>query len=214
MKTLTKPHLALTYFTAKDQTRPVLTGVHVESDTGLACAADGFKLLVMPLAELPDGDYPETPGAGTEPIREGIIPAAAVVDAVKSLPKHNNALPALDHVKLSGGGNGKVVLTTTSLDTVRDARTPLVTGTFPTYGQLIPAHISTKEAGRAKVTTIGLEHLEAIVKAAKAIGSDKVRLQVTDWEAPVRFEMLASSEQRGHYETLAYGVIMPMFIED
>lgn len=203
--TLNKRHLALTEFVSKDGIRPVLTGVYVDPKRGVAVATDGFALLEMPLGKLDAGDFPPTAGAGSEPMKEGIIPASAVVAAVKALPKRT-ALPALNNIRLTGDGNGRAALTTNDLEMARDSWVTLIDGTFPNYNQLVPKRLK-RGNKKAREVTLSLAILTKLVRAMAAMGADMVRLQVTAHDHPVRLDIRYEDGE-------AHGVVMPMVTKE
>lgn len=206
MNTLTKEHKALLHFVAKTDGRPILTGVSINPETGVAVATDDFKLLAMPLGTMDAGDFPPTPGALPDNIGACILPAATVAQAIKGLPK-KPVVDVLRNVKLTGNGTGKVVLTTHDLSNPIDLAVEPIRGTYPNYTQLIPAYIG-QDSNAGRVTSLAYKHLKALVEAMRDMGCQRVRLQITSPSAPVRCDFAGEGLEG------AVAVLMPMFVAD
>ncbi len=205
--TFTKRHLALTHFAAKQDVRPTLTGIHIDPDKGIAAACDGIILLEMKLGQVPAAEFPPTPGAGQEKVKECVVPAWAVTSAVKTLAK-KTALPIIQNVKLTGDGNGKVALSTHDLYTARDNWVDSIPGQFPNYKALIPSH-QKRSSQKHRVVCLSYHVLSHIVKAMGELGAEHVRFQVTAWDKPIRIEMPYDDGQ----ET-ATGCVMPVKVQE
>lgn len=204
-RTLTRRHLALTEFADKNGNRPVLTGVYVDPKAGVAVAADGWMLLQMPLGKMDPQDYPPTSGAGKVGMKEGIIPASAVAAAVKGLPKRNT-LPVLQNIRVTGDGNGKACLTTNDLEQARDSWVSLIEGTFPSYRQLMPKKLK-RGNKKAREVTLSRDLLARLVRAMGEMGADRVHLQITAFDHPVRVDIPYEDGE-------AQGCLMPMFTRE
>lgn len=107
---------------ASDDTRPVLTGIHtaVEGDQLTLAAADGFRLAVHKLGI--DQDVPEKV--------EVVIPARALREVERLIGDEEGP------VEMSiNAARSQVVFKMATVELVAT----LLQGTFPNYGQLIPA---------------------------------------------------------------------------
>jgi len=192
MKTFTHKHQALLNYVALDDTRPVLAGIFVDPENNVAVAANGTDLLVMPLIELNDENYPGTPGAGDTNIESVILPASPIKEAIKSIPtKAAKYLSALNHVKVSRA-NGKVILTTTDAEVARDVAVTPITGTYPKYKELSPQYQPV--GNEVSVTTMAVTSLEAILKTAKLVGAQCIRLQFKDSDSVIRIDFSRGGE--------------------
>lgn len=112
---------------ASDDSRPVLTGVHMKVDgTRLTLAsADGFRLAVA------DITLPTAPG---EPI-EVIIPARALRELSRLIAEASEPIEIRVNTQRT-----QVLFAMTDIEMVAQ----LIQGTFPNYNQLIPADYSTR----------------------------------------------------------------------
>lgn len=172
---LSKKHGVLTRFTDPSETRPVLACVHLTKRH--AEAADGFALLRIPLGDgVKDADFPPTPGAGKDTIKEALIPGRILGDAIKSLPKSAKWLPILGYVRLTAQ-NGNIVLSTTDSETSHDIVVKPCDGTFPNTDQLIPKHRRHGEKGTV-VLALGVKQLEQLLYAVKGLEAEGVKFQV------------------------------------
>ena len=204
---LDRSHQILASVASKDFSRPVLSGIHVMPD--YAEAADGFMMLRLPRAHT--GGYGE-PKARGKPIkkRSGIIlPAKAVKEALRALPKRGRGDTPAHEVMAVGRRNGAGVLSTLT----STAEIPAITGTFPKVSPLIPKRVvHGEESGTATVYTMALAPacLAIIAKAAKDLGAIAVRFQTTSPSAPVRLDFVDADNADVYGPPV--GVVMPMAI--
>lgn len=164
---------------ASDESRPVLTGVHMKasSDRLTLAAADGFRLAV---ADIP---LPSPP----EPF-EIIVPARALRELARLLGDTKEAV----EIRVNGQRN-QVQFTLTDIEMVAQ----LVQGTFPHYAQLIPSEWNTR-------VTVPVEDFRREVRGASIFardGSGIVRLYIhAAGEGPAKLVVSARAEEIGTYE--------------
>ena len=165
---------------ASDETRPVLTGVHVEfkGDKLTLAAADGFRLAVC------EATLPKAVGKDLE----AIIPGRSLAELSRLLTDQEEA------VKLSLGKN-QVLFSLKNAEMVSQ----LLQGEFPHYKQLIPATSTT----RLECNT---QELLRAVRVASIFARDSsgiVRLQITPGAelVPGKMDVSARSEQIGDNRT-------------
>lgn len=121
-KTFRRAIQQVQFAAASDDTRPVLTGIHtaVEGDQLTLAAADGFRLAVHKLPI--DQDVPEKV--------EVVIPARALREVERLIGDEEGP------VEMSvNAARSQVVFKMATVELVAT----LLQGTFPNYGQLIPA---------------------------------------------------------------------------
>ncbi len=157
-KALRKTIERVEFAAASDDSRPVLTGVHVKVDgTRLTFAsADGFRLAVSDIT---------LPAAPSDTV-EVIIPARALREVARlvgdsSEPVEMRLNPQRTQVLFAVGDTEMVA--------------QLIQGTFPNYNQLIPADYNTK-------ATVSVEEFKRETRIAAIFardGSGIVRLQLT-----------------------------------
>jgi hypothetical protein len=173
---LNKKHGVLTRFTDRSGTRPALECVHVAK--GYAEGADGYTLLRIPLEKgIKDADFPMTPGAGKNTVKEALIPVASFAEAVKSISqKQARYIPILGNARVTGV-NGNIVLSTHDGQTAHDLAVKPYDATFPDIDSLIPKHRRHGEKG-AVVLALKVEILEQLLAAAKGLEAHGVRFQM------------------------------------
>lgn len=172
---------------ATDDTRPVLTGVHLKIDEGklTLAAADGFRLAVYDL------DIAESP---SEPL-EIIVPARALLEVGRLLTDQEEPVPLQVN---SARSQVRFRLSDTELTA------QLIQGTFPSYGQLIPAEYQTR------VTLDAGEFLREVRTAAVFArdGSGIVRIVVTPGDGePGKVTISARAEEQGDHQGEMDGVV-------
>lgn len=164
---------------ASDESRPVLTGVHMKAsgDRLTLAAADGFRLAVadIPLASPP------------EPF-EIIVPARALRELSRLLGDAKEPV----EIRVNAQRN-QVQFTLTDVEMVAQ----LVQGTFPHYAQLIPSEWNTR-------VTVPVDDFRREVRGAAIFardGSGIVRLYIhAAGEGPARLVVSARAEEVGTYE--------------
>lgn len=180
---LRKALTRVVFAAATDDSRPVLTGVHVlaEGDRLTLAAADGFRLAVhhLTLSE----PAPER--------LEVIIPARAMAELSRLLGDAEEPVEMLVNAARS-----TVLFRLPAIEMVAQ----LLQGAFPNYSQLIPQSYQT----RAVVSVS--EFLRAMRTAAifSREGSGIVRLQVAPGEglAPGQLTIVAKAEESGDNENV------------
>ncbi len=165
---------------ATDDSRPVLTGVHLRIDEErlTLAAADGFRLAVYHL------DIAEAPEASIEII----VPARALQELSRLLAEQEE--PVELHVN---GARSQVLFRLTDLELTAQ----LIQGTFPSFNQLIPADYQT----RATVDTA--EFLREVRTAAVFArdGSGIVRLVIVPANTqPGKIAISARAEEQGDHQ--------------
>ncbi|MBI5949532.1 MAG: DNA polymerase III subunit beta [Chloroflexi bacterium] len=156
-KALRKTIERVEFAAASDDSRPVLTGVHVKADGARLtfASADGFRLAVSDIT---------LPAAPSDAV-EVIVPARALREVARlvgesSEPVEMRLNPQRTQVLFSVGDTELVA--------------QLIQGTFPNYNQLIPADYNTK-------ATVSVEEFKRETRIAAIFardGSGIVRLQL------------------------------------
>ena len=163
---------------ASDDSRPVLTGIHVKNDgTRLTFAsADGFRLAVsdVTLAEAPSEQI------------EIVIPARALRELSRLLGE------SADPVEMRvNAGRTQVQFALTDVELV----TQLIQGTFPNYSQLIPADYNT----RVTVSVDEFRREAAIAAIFARDGSGIIRLQMDPGNGmPGQMKVSARADEIGN----------------
>lgn len=165
---------------ATDDSRPVLTGVHLKiaEDTLTLAAADGFRLAV----------YHVTTAEPPAETVEVIIPARALQELSRMLADREEAV-ALE----INGARSTALFRLSDVDLTAQ----LIQGTFPAYNQLIPAEYQTR------ATLDAGEFLREVRTAAVFArdGSGIVRLQVAGaTEGPGKLTIQARAEEQGDHQ--------------
>jgi len=135
--------LAATLFaTSTDETKRILTGVHIKVDESIEFAAtDGHRLSVFN-HELPEGDYAEF---------ELTIPAKSLREIEKLCKNHEGAIAiSFDRANL---------IFTTATKTVISR---LLDGTYPNYRQLIPSRFERQITLERKLFISALERIAVL----------------------------------------------------
>ncbi len=166
---------------ARDDSRPVLTGVHVQVADGVAelAGADGFRLAVHRL-RLPAPSAEGSP----EPFSVN-IPWSTLDHLGRLLSESGDVQMAV---------NGERTRALFRLDDI-ELVTQLIPGTFPNYQQLIP----TTYATRARVSVEEFLHETKIAAIFARDGSGIVRLHVTPGEGggPGSLQVSARADEVG-----------------
>ena len=167
---------------ATDDSRPVLTGVHVKSDgTRLTlAAADGFRLAVsdITLAEAPSESV------------EIIVPSRALRELSRLIGETNEQVEMRINPARS-----QVLFAMTDVEMVAQ----LIQGTFPNYNQLIPAEWTT----RATVNVDEFKRETRIAAIFARDGSGIIRLQLAAGEGggmPGQLTISARADEIGDNE--------------
>jgi DNA polymerase-3 subunit beta len=166
---------------ATDDSRPVLTGVHLKTDgTRLTmAAADGFRLAVA------DITLPESPSESIEVI----VPARALRELSRLVGESNEPVEMRVNPQRT-----QVLFAMTDVEMVAQ----LIQGTFPNYNQLIPAEYGTKV-----LVNVDEFKREARIAAIFARdGSGIIRLQMAPGEAgmPGQLTISARADEIGDNE--------------
>lgn len=166
---------------ATDDSRPVLTGVHLKTDgTRLTmAAADGFRLAVA------DITLPESPSESIEVI----VPARALRELSRLVGESNEQVEMRVNPQRT-----QVLFAMTDVEMVAQ----LIQGTFPNYNQLIPAEYGTKV-----LVNVDEFKREARIAAIFARdGSGIIRLQMAPGDAgmPGQLTISARADEIGDNE--------------
>ncbi|MCC7087882.1 MAG: DNA polymerase III subunit beta, partial [Dehalococcoidia bacterium] len=166
---------------ATDDSRPVLTGVHLKTDgTRLTmAAADGFRLAVA------DITLPESPSESIEVI----VPARALRELSRLVGETNEPVEMRVNPQRT-----QVLFAMTDVEMVAQ----LIQGTFPNYNQLIPAEYGTKV-----LVNVDEFKREARIAAIFARdGSGIIRLQMAPGDAgmPGQLTISARADEIGDNE--------------
>lgn len=165
---------------ATDDSRPVLTGVHVKSDGSrlTMASADGFRLAV---ADIPLSQPP------AEPI-EVIIPARALREVARLVGDASE--PVLMRINPQ---RTQVLFELTDTELVAQ----LIQGTFPNYNQLIPAEYNTR-------CTVDVEEFKRETRIAAIFardGSGIIKLQLQPGNGvPGKLTISARADEIGENE--------------
>lgn len=166
---------------ASDDSRPVLTGVHVKSDGARLkfASADGFRLAVSEVA------LDEAP---SEPI-EVIVPARALRELSRLIADSSEPV----EMRINPGRT-QVLFALTDIEMVAQ----LIQGTFPNYSQLIPGEYNTR-------VTVSVDEFKREAKIASIFardGSGIIRLQMTPGAGgmPGRLQISARADEIGNNE--------------
>lgn len=166
---------------ATDDSRPVLTGVHLKTDgTRLTlAAADGFRLAVA------DITLPESPSESIEVI----VPARALRELARLVGESNEPVEMRVNPQRT-----QVLFAMTDLEMVAQ----LIQGTFPNYNQLIPAEYGTK----ALVNVDEFKREARIAAIFARDGSGIIRLQMAPADAgmPGQLTISARADEIGDNE--------------
>lgn len=165
---------------ATDDSRPVLTGVHVKSDGSrlTMASADGFRLAVadIPLAQPP-----------VEPI-EVIIPARALREVARLVGDASEQVLMRINPQRT-----QVLFELTDTELVAQ----LIQGTFPNYNQLIPAEYNTR-------CTVDVEEFKRETRIAAIFardGSGIIKLQLQPGNGvPGKLTISARADEIGENE--------------
>jgi DNA polymerase-3 subunit beta len=165
---------------ASDDSRPVLTGVHVKSDGPRLtfASADGFRLAVahIHLAQAP-----------AEPI-EVVIPARALREVARLIADASEPVEMRINAQKT-----QVQFALTDVELVAQ----LVQGTFPNYSQLIPSDYNTR-------VTVSLDEFRREARIASIFardGSGIIRLQIFPGNGmPGRMTVSARADEIGNNE--------------
>lgn len=162
---------------AKELSRYAITAPWFDKGMQAVCATDGRIAVVLPVDA---GDDDET----------GELPREALKAFRKATPR---GVDDLNIVQENG---------TVSCQGVTMAREP-IEGTRPDIKAVVPAKlIQTKHGTGEQVTTVVILDVKLLAKLGKAMGTDTLRLQITDESSPVRVDP--------GIEGSGYGVIMPV----
>jgi DNA polymerase III subunit beta len=165
---------------ANDDSRPVLTGIHVKSEgTRLTFAsADGFRLAVADLT---------LPQAPSDPI-EVIVPARALRELSRLMSDASEPV----EMRLNQQRT-QVQFAMTDIELVAQ----LIQGTFPNYSQIIPTGFNTK-------CTVSVEEFKREARIAAIFardGSGIIRLQLHPGDGmPGRLQVSARADEIGNNE--------------
>ncbi len=178
--TLRKAISQVQFAAAVDDTRPVLTGIHVlaEDRQLTLAAADGFRLAVHKLSL--DQEVPERV--------EVIIPARALREIERLIADDQ------DPVEMSFNANRSQVLF--RLKAVELVAT-LIQGTFPNYGQLIPQSYTTRAT--VDMRQLLQETRIAAIFARDGAGIVRVQLDPGEGSAPAKMTVSARAEEIGEH---------------
>lgn len=165
---------------ASDDSRPVLTGVHVRSDGSKLtfASADGFRLAVADI---------ELARAPEEPI-EVVVPARALREVSRLLADASETV----EMRLNAQKT-QVQFTLTDVELVAQ----LIQGTFPNYSQLIPSEYTTR-------VQVSLEEFRREARIAAIFardGSGIIRLEIFPGDGmPGRLKVSARADEIGNNE--------------
>ena len=199
MKAFTRKHKALLNFVAKNDTRPILTGIYIQD--GIAAAADGFTLLEMPLEDVSRESFPVI--TTLEDANNVIIQAKVIASAIQNIPTRST-IPATKTAPIVQEDGRVSIITSDTYVTNTITSIPIV-GTYPNYKTLIPEHKSPSDAPVVWISRIILQQLATAMRDMKA---EYIRFQLgTKENVTVRVEF-KGDELEG-----VVGAIMPCYIK-
>lgn len=188
----------LSAFCSSDASRYVLHGIHFRKDG--TEATNGRVLMRVPYVAMDAADFPPVAGiADKAELKDCIIPAKAVTEAVKNAEKGKGSLPVLGTVHVSSNCT-KATLVTTDLDSERVLSPKMIDATYPNTEQVIP------NAKAKAVICLSAEYLRDIAdyvlkNNAKNMG---VRLEIISELDAMRFGITLDDGRQ------VTGVLMPM----
>ena len=165
---------------ATDDTRPVLTGIHtaIEGDQLTLAAADGFRLAVHKLTI--DQDVPEKV--------EVIIPARAMREVERLIGDEEGPV----EMSINSARSQAVF----KMETVELVAT-LLQGTFPNYGQLIPASYATRAT--INMGTFLQETRIASIFARDGAGIVRVQMEPGEGKGVGKMTISSRAEEIGEH---------------
>jgi len=179
-KALRKAIERVEFAAATDDSRPVLTGVHVKTD-GVRlplAAADGFRLAVA------DITLAESPSEAVEVI----VPSRALRELSRLIGESNEQVEMRINPQRT-----QVLFAMTDVEMVAQ----LIQGTFPNYNQLIPAEWTTK-------ITVNVDEFKRETRIAAIFardGSGIIRLQMGPTDGgPAQLTISARADEIGDNE--------------
>ena len=137
---VSKATACITRYASRDESRPILTGVLVTNDE--VVATDSYRLGIVTLPRSEQDTPADFPHVNGEPVATSldapvVLPAKAIADAVKNIPK--TCLPILANVALRPSEDGHTVgLVTTDLKDSRVVTARVIEGEYPSYKRLLP----------------------------------------------------------------------------
>lgn len=188
----------LSAFCSTDAGRSVLHGIHFRKEG--TEATNGRMLMRVPYVVADLSDYPPVAGITSKSeLKDCIIPAKAVSEAVKNAEKYRGPLPILSNVHVQSNCT-KATLTTYDLDNERVLLPRLIDLDYPKTEQVIPT-----EKAKA-VICLSAEYLQDIADYVlknneKNMG---IRLEIIDELSPMRFGITLDDGRE------VKGVLMPM----
>jgi len=162
-------------------------------------ATNGYLLVSVPT--LNGDEFPNTPGAGTEP-KEVLIPADAIKKAIASIPKRAGK-PVLNSVRLTQHDENSIVLSTTDCERSTDQTCRLLEGRFPR----IDEYLKPSDSPDSVVVKFDAKYLEAIAKHARQFSDDTKReltITLRGPDEPAMFSWRLSDDRT------AQAVLMPL----
>ena len=166
---------AVLSFVSTEPSRLTLQNVLVTPE-GVLVATDGHRLIVLEeKIPLDLNDFPECFTLQRDPLTHDVLlPADGVLDVLKAIPKplKKHGLPVLLNAVQVANENGHITMGVTDLETPKTIDLLPAEGIFPNYSRLLP-----KDKPKARIG-IGVEQLQALVEASKAIGTTGVELSI------------------------------------
>lgn len=201
---------AIGAFFSKDETRPILTTVHLTND--YVVATDSYRLVKITYEGMGAQDFPkiggQLPMEGTLDRDAANIDGKTFIKALSSIPAKprgwkKGALPVLHNVAVMGETDHTVSFGVTDLDqsTIFVARK--VEGTFPPYEDLMAGIPEAKAA-----VAVDAKFLQEMAKAVLDFGGKHVTISVASSLKPVKFT--ASNDQGGTFT----GLQMPVRLQN
>ena len=180
-KALRKAIERVEFAAATDDSRPVLTGVHIKTEGPrlTMAAADGFRLAVADIA------LPESPSESLEVI----VPARALRELSRLVGESNEPVEMRVNPQRT-----QVLFAMTDLEMVAQ----LIQGTFPNYNQLIPAEYGTKVL--VNVDEFKREARIAAIFARDGSGIIRLQMAPGDGGMPGQLTISARADEIGDNE--------------
>ena len=201
MKLLPRYLKAIAPFISRDETRAVLTAVHLTPTE--VVATDSYRMVRIGYEGMDPADYPRI--GSQKALAEDVtanVDGKTFIEALSSVParttsRRNFALPILRQVAVMEDGDHFVTFGVTDLNQSTLFVARKVEGQFPAHEQLWPDPV--KDPPRAQVA-LNARFLADMAKAAKDFGSEVVHIEIRSSLKPVMFS--ATNDEGGTFSGL------------
>ena len=180
-----------------------LNSIRVEHDRTVV--TDGRLLLVMTGDSVPESAYPIIPGFNPTTVLNPIINLSreTALAIAKAIPK--TKLPALNHAVIGTNSDGDAAIATTDLSSSQTFKAIDGGGSFPNYGEVIPA-----KSEATAVISFDPRLMVALLQSMDSVyengGQHSVVMWIKDAVSPILIECK-------HEEQKATGILMPVKLD-